>query len=1414
MTGQEEMQRARAAGFSESEIADGIVGEKAKAIKAGFTAEDVDAYYGQPAFDAQPVKDLVSANLQPRTKPAENFLEAFEAGTQMSVSGLLARGKSPDIEVGPDATRMQRIASTVGQMAGDLPAMVVGAGVGGTATGPLAPVGAMAGAFALPAGMRKILMDKYEKGEATTFGEFWDRFAGAAIETAKGYVTGAATGAVGKGIAALPLSPAAKAAATLTGEVGTMTTVGAALEGHMPNAQDFIDTTLALGFIKGSVRVAGKLREIYTRTGVKPEDVAADAMRDPTILQDLASDNRSIPKVYQDAEADVAAQMRRETMPKVERRPTGAYVDVLPKKPLTELAGDAISPTAETGSKAGTFLQDPYLKQSLRQEGISVTRPLTETEEMRQYAAVAHYDVFPTPRGKHEVTDTAQTPFWYRQILDMKDDQHPNGPAPWEVDRSLERLRETGEPANALDKKVLDHIINEQSIIRAVQGLAKEVPDSHLDAPGYDKGRAFRTAEEILQERNYVKPAEEMISHEPRPKLRQQMYILPKGRGPVIHTDDMREIVHELEQKGIVFEPSGKARWEENIPLEDAQQKILNQIVQHEPGTEKLSFSALYTSVFDNLHPIKEVGAEHAYTLMRLTRGIMGKAREFLQFGAFDFEHYKTITRGYEEILKPVKKDLNGFRAYMASKRVLEKTKQGIETGFDPEAAKVVVNAGKGKYEAVFQERLKYRDALLDYLEGAGIINAARKAAMKKANQDYVPFYRFFEEEGTTGRNESTKTVRDPIKEMKGSKQKIQDPILSDIKDTYLFLGLAEKNAARQAFVSMGKEYAEEVRRKSDPVTKKDIQEIVKEHGVTDEAAEAIAALRPSSFRSGANELVVFHDGERTVYKVDPKIAEAFEDLNKVTASILAKIFLHAPAGWLRAGVTLTPDFMGRNVMRDAIASFIFAGSHPIKTIRGGISLLREDTAFHNWLKGGGANATMVAIDRDYVQSHIMNLNAETGLMERALNVMKTPIDVLRALSEFVENATRIGAVRAEMEKAQTKATIQALSLISREATVDFGRHGKDLQNVSKSVAFFNPALQGIDRTARAFKDNPVPAVAKALASVTIPSLLLWYANKDDQEIQDLPRWQKDLFWLARVPLPGGDSFILRIPKAHEIGILFGTLPERLMDAFIKDNPDAFKDFEKSILGVLIPSLIPTALVPEIEQFANRSSFTGGPLVPASTEKLLPEYQYNEYTSETAKALGKMFGAFPGMEKAAVSNEDAIGGVARALTTPAYIENYVRQWTGGMGMYALQLLDVELKRQGLAPDPVLPARTLADIPFVKAFVARYPSSTAQSIQDFYSTYYTAKRYYDTINHLAQQGDPKAVELMAQHEDKMVQLDGIRETLTGLSQFIHGVYKDPAMSPSDKRQLIDTAYMNMIDLAKGGNELYRQIGQLP
>jgi hypothetical protein len=572
-------------------------------------------------------------------------------------------------------------------------------------------------------------------------------------------------------------------------------------------------------------------------------------------------------------------------------------------------------------------------------------------------------------------------------------------------------------------------------------------------------------------------------------------------------------------------------------------------------------------------------------------------------------------------------------------------------------------------------------------------------------------------------------------------------------------------------------------------------------------SSEAATVFRAFARPTAKDEIAVFTEGKREIYKVNPDVAEAFNATDKTSSGFLMNM-LNTPAVLLRAGTVLSPDFFMRNIIRDAVSSFIYAGSNPIKTVRGAVSVARQDTAFQNWLKGGGANATLVAIDRDYIHAELFRLNAETGIMSRAWNVITKPVQILQATSELLENATRVGAVRSDLMNAKNKAAIQAAAYISREATVDFYRHGSDpaFQTYTRMAAFMNPGLQGLDRMFREIKNNPEGVLAKGFVSITIPSLLLWWANHDDPRYKNIPRWQKDLFHIVLT-----DKHIYRLPKTFELGLIFGTVPERLMDAFFTDNPDAIKDLDKSMMHAFAPNLIPTFIAPVIEQEANRSLFTGNPIVPTRLEELLPEYQYNDYTTETAKALGRILGAFPGMTKKAVSDDTIVGGIARSLTTPALIENYLRSWTGGLGTYALTLADTALRKSGTLPDPVKPTATLADIPFVKAFTIRYPSASAQSIQDFLDTFTAKKRVYNTIIAKAQEGDIAAVNKSLKFDPTaMVQLDDIRETMTQHSQLIHMIYKDPEMSASDKRQLIDTISFRVLELAEYGNSMLNEV----
>lgn len=240
------------------------------------------------------VADMLRGNLAAKSNSPEkvkDFLGALEAGFQVSVSGLVGRGQAPSKEVSPEAPWYSRAAGNVASMAGDFPFMVGGALLGagtGAPTGPGAAITGMAGAFALPAGLRATLMDAYSKGDFQTFGDFWDRASGIVWETTKGWLTGAATSVAGGAAkAVLPSAGVAGAVVPTAAELGAMVTVGSVLEGHAPAAQDFMDAAIVLGGMKAATAIAPTLRSIYAETGKKPAEVIADVKAQPKLMDEI-----------------------------------------------------------------------------------------------------------------------------------------------------------------------------------------------------------------------------------------------------------------------------------------------------------------------------------------------------------------------------------------------------------------------------------------------------------------------------------------------------------------------------------------------------------------------------------------------------------------------------------------------------------------------------------------------------------------------------------------------------------------------------------------------------------------------------------------------------------------------------------------------------------------------------------------------------------------------------------------------------------------------------------------------------------------------------------------------------------------------------------------------------------------------
>lgn len=228
-------------------------------------------------------------------KEASTLAEDFQAGLQSSSGGLAVRGKMPDLVLGAEHSKWyDKLAASAGQIVGDLPAMAIG-GLAGAVEGlPGGAVGAAAvgaaGAFALPAAVRQSYVEAYSKGEVKGWADFLDRTSIVMKETGKAAAIGAATGGVGGAVtkvASPMMSPLATTATRIGAEAGTLTVAPALLEGHAPDPEDALNAAILMVGMKGAGKVSNKLMNLWAKTGVRPEQAVADAIKDPSIAADL-----------------------------------------------------------------------------------------------------------------------------------------------------------------------------------------------------------------------------------------------------------------------------------------------------------------------------------------------------------------------------------------------------------------------------------------------------------------------------------------------------------------------------------------------------------------------------------------------------------------------------------------------------------------------------------------------------------------------------------------------------------------------------------------------------------------------------------------------------------------------------------------------------------------------------------------------------------------------------------------------------------------------------------------------------------------------------------------------------------------------------------------------------------------------
>ena len=556
--------------------------------------------------------------------------------------------------------------------------------------------------------------------------------------------------------------------------------------------------------------------------------------------------------------------------------------------------------------------------------------------------------------------------------------------------------------------------------------------------------------------------------------------------------------------------------------------------------------------------------------------------------------------------------------------------------------------------------------------------------------------------------------------------------------------------------------------------------------------------------------LAIMRDGEIEYWQLEKNLYNAYANIGNVSTHSLMKFFT-SQTRLLRAGAVLTPEFMARNQMRDFLAAGVLSRHLvknpvdaillPLRILRGLSHAIKKDQVFQDFIMDKAGHSSLVALDQEQLRVHLDELNRSAGGVSFRWDkfvknpakfiIHSHPLTLLQAFSKLTENSTRLAVYeksRADLMSqgmSETEARARA-AIDSREASTDFGRSGEYGRIINMMIPFFNATVQGNDKMMRALfrdKGNRGATWSRGALMITMPSVLLWALNHDKDWYKDQPLWLKNHFWLFS--LDDGKT-IHKIPKPFEVGLLFGSLPERFLDWAADDDPEAMKAWVESLKKSFIvdPTDVMGPTVSALNDTrSNHDSFRDTPIVKGWLQRLEPRAQYTANTSEFAKWVGD---TYPG----------------RGLS-PLMVDHFVKSAFGGIGQWSMELASnvvmmSDPKRKDMKPSSRLFYDTIPDwMPVIKAITISTPAKYTRQMDEFYKQYDRSQEAIDTFRSY-KSGGATTEQIADLYERTGVDI-GLHESLVRAADAIGRVSKqirNVQMAPADmfdrgeKRKLMD------------------------
>jgi len=853
-------------------------------------------------------------------------------------------------------------------------------------------------------------------------------------------------------------------------------------------------------------------------------------------------------------------------------------------------------------------------------------------------------------------------------------------------------------------------------------------------------------------------------------------------------------------------------------------------IVDKVEGLQQDFWKKMAQGVADQYRSIKDYTQE-GYMLARLSKtvdgaleGMLFNGQVKLTDGALDI---KQGTKGLMQVMEPIGKEVDRYMIWVALSRDAQLRSQGKQGSISPELVskrkQFVAGTINGKprlevYQQVQKDMNALNKSVLDIAFKQGIID---RVAYNNFSKDinYVPFYKEMESGDIQGAATASGLANQYFsKQLEGGEKAFGDLMENTLRNWSHILSASMKNQAANvtmdAAVKMNAAF---------PNLKVGLEwQDGKVYSSKTGQLVGDGSLKPEYTTSKPGMVKIMRDGKPTYFDVqDPLLLESIMSIGylgpKSKFLDVARDFKNI----LQAGVTISPAFKVRNLIRDSVQSAAVSpiGLNIAGNVIQGLNLSNKDNPnYISALAGGGIFNFGSSMEGD--QAKLIKRLIKSGVDSN--NIWNTEAKITAGMSKAwkayqdwgnkSEAANRIALYKQLRDKglSHLEASFQARDLL------DFSMQGSwpALRMVTQVVPFLNARIQGLYKLGRdgiiptsrvlynSVTGQPIDATdaqkAKQFSvvsgAVVLASLMLYMAFKDDDDYKKREQWDRDNFWWFK--LPGMDAAV-RIPKPFEIGA-FGTLAERTAEQIFDQGAEG-RVFEQSLKRMLTDTFainpMPQMFKPLVDLYANKDSFTGAPIETAGMERLSKAERIATGTSPLAIALSKVSNVFlpESME-----------------TSPVQVDYAIKAYFGWLGatISATSHYAVMPFAKGAYPD-----HNWTDT-ISMGFVKTLPSTQSGYVTSFYENMKIIEQSYADMRHYAEIGNSEKVQQIIEEQGDKIAMakfyDKTSKDMSKIRQVISFIQNDETMSGAAKREEIDRLKILIGDLAKQAEDVRKSM----